>query len=169
MSSTACLRRSIWSSRMWINVALAYRASTWHNENSRKKKKNRSMQIKGKYIYIYLYRRLHTWWGRREFNRWCKFLNTVEISSTLLAYCDGLSIRISASSKMCSCNSPLSDLSSFLKSIEDQIFTIRWKIKDLKNLVTGYAGETCNEKKNTVWTPYPYQITHFMTWCRLQV
>ena len=64
-------------------------------------------------------RESHTWWGRSEFKRWCKFLNTREISSTLLAYCDGLSIRISASSKICSCKSPLSVLSSFLKSVED--------------------------------------------------
>ena len=36
---------------------------------------------------------LRTWWGRSEFKRWCMFLNTRDISSTLLAYCDGLSMR----------------------------------------------------------------------------
>lgn len=39
-----------------------------------------------------------------------------EISSTLLAYCDGRSINTSASSKICSCSSLFNDLNSFLKS-----------------------------------------------------
>lgn len=63
-----------------------------------------------------------TWWGRNELRRWCKFLNIRDMSSTLLAYCDGLSTRTSASSKMCSCNSLLSDLNSFLKSTKDKYF-----------------------------------------------
>lgn len=60
-----------------------------------------------------------TWWGRNELRRWCKFLKIRDISSTLLAYCDGRSIRISASSSKCSCSSLLSDRSSFLKSISN--------------------------------------------------
>lgn len=42
------------------------------------------------------------------------------MSSTLLAYWDGRSTRTSASSKICSWSSLLSDLSSFLKSERDQ-------------------------------------------------
>lgn len=57
-----------------------------------------------------------TWWGRRELRRWCKFLKIRDMSSTFLAYWEGLSTRTSASSKICSCNSLFSDLSSFLKS-----------------------------------------------------
>ena len=57
-----------------------------------------------------------TWWGRRDLRRWFKFWNMSEISSTLRAYWDGLSTKISASSKICSWSSLLRVLSCFLKS-----------------------------------------------------
>ena len=83
-----------------------------------------------------------TCWGRDELRRWCKFLNIRDISSTLLAYCDGLSTRTSANSKICSCNSLLRDLSSFLKSTKISSFKKSSSKKILLGGGGGGVGET---------------------------
>lgn len=136
ISSTACLRRFIWSSRMWISVALAWKQKKLCNEEDLNKNEE-GTQINPP---------IATWCGRNELRRWCKFLKMRDMSSTLLAYCDGLSTRISASSSKCNCNSLLSDLNSFLKSKRVQFFNqmVIWhnfysftqkKIQSIKNVM----------------------------------
>lgn len=138
ISIMACFLLSICSSRIWINVALActtvlrgqvhlphavpHAHTCAYTSTIASIVRHEELDMDGPWNYkiekiwsqlwdAFVY---NTWWGLIEFRRWCMFRKMREMSSTLRAYCDGLSTSTSASSRIWNINSLFKVFSSFL-------------------------------------------------------